>query len=83
MQLDFSNKDLQTLLSLYNQEMDKLNQKLLNGDSWEDVKPVRRNITELAIAIQKSHGHIVIGRTNSANPAEFPQTDEFNNQPVE
>jgi hypothetical protein len=81
MQLDFTNKDLQTLLTLYNQETEKLKEKLLNGESWENVKPVRRNITELGIAIQKSYGYIVSNK--SSNPAEFPQNNESSDQPVE
>lgn len=71
MQLDITNKDLQTLLALYDLESEKLNEKLLNGESWSNLKPVCRNITELAKAIQKQYGLIVTVRTNSANPAEF------------
>jgi len=56
MPLDITNTDLEILLTLYNQEIEKLKEKLLNGESWENLKPVRNIITELAIAIQKSHG---------------------------
>lgn len=78
MQLNITGSDLQTLLTLYNQEIEKLKEKLLNGETWENVKPVRRNITELAIAIQKSHGYNVAlaGRTNMANQEKSPQTDK-------
>jgi hypothetical protein len=83
MQLNIKGKDFQTLLVLYNQEIGSLNEKLLNGESWENLKSHRRNITELAIAIHKSHGHTVPERVISGNPAEFPQTDGVSQQPAE
>lgn len=83
MQLDIRNKDLQTLQTLYNQESEKLNEMLLKGESWNNLKPVCRNITELAKVIQKNYGVIVTTRTGSTNPAEFPQNDQIANQPVE
>lgn len=85
MQLDITNSDLQTLLALYNHEIDKLKEKLLNGETWEDVKPVRRNITELAIAIQKSHGYnVALGaKTNLPAQEKLPQADQLSSEIVE
>ena len=59
MQIETKDKDLSALLELYNKEIDILKSKLLNGIPWEELVPVRRNIIELAIAIQKSHNYIV------------------------
>ena len=84
MQLDITNTDLQTLLALYNQEIEKLKEKLLNGESWENLKPVRANITELAIAIQKSHGFNVAqaGPLNT-HPVVTVETGKLNTEVVE
>jgi hypothetical protein len=59
MQPDIEGKSLQTLLNLYNKEIDLLKQKLLNGESWDSLRDQRRNITELAISIHKLHNYIV------------------------
>ena len=56
MHIETKGKDLATLLHLYNQEINTLKSKLLNGIPWEKLVTTRRNITELAIAIHKSHG---------------------------
>jgi len=81
--MDIKGKDLPTLLALYNQEIDLLREKLLNGESWESLRNLRRNITELAIALQKSHQYIVTGNKTTGNPAEFPQSEDISGQPVE
>jgi hypothetical protein len=83
MQLDITNSDLQTLLALYNHEIDKLKEKLLNGESWENLKPVRTNITELAIAIQKAHGYNVALAGSINDPAQLPETNKLNSQLME
>ena len=83
MQLDITGRDLPTLLALYNQEMDNLREKLLDGESWDNLKANRRNITELAIAINKCHSQITSDRATNGNPAEFPQIDEVSQQPIE
>lgn len=59
MHTETSGKNLSALLDLYNKEIDTLKSKLLNGIPWEDLVAVRRNITELAIAIQKLHNYHV------------------------
>lgn len=81
MQLEIKDKDFHTLLVLYNQEIDTLKEKLLNGEAWDNLKSHRRNITELAVAIHKSYGYIVPNKMTSGNPAEFPQTENSSNQP--
>lgn len=85
MQLDISNSDLQTLLALYNQEIEKLKEKLLNGETWENVKPIRRNITELAIAIQKSHGYNVAvnSKTNQLGKEPVSQANHLSSEVAE
>jgi len=70
------------LLALYNQEIDTLKDKLLNGESWENLRNTRKNITELAIALHKSHNYIVPQTIYSQNPAEFPQSGEPSTQPI-
>lgn len=83
MQIDVTNKDLQTLLALYNHEVNQLREKLLTGEPWNELKQLRSNITELAKAIHKSHGFVVAGRMTSSNPAEFPKNETTTDQPVE
>ena len=74
MQPDITNTELETLLTLYNQEIEKLKEKLLNGESWENLRPIRSNITELAIAIQKSHGYnVALGGPVSSPYSISPQ----------
>jgi hypothetical protein len=75
--------DLETLQGLYNQQVDILQERLLNGELWEDLQAQRRDVTELAIAIQKLHNHSVSKNTRDGNPAEFPHTDHFSAEPVE
>lgn len=58
MKLSITNTDVPTLLSLYNQELDTLKAKLLNGESWENLSQHRKNITELAIAIHKNYSQM-------------------------
>ena len=78
MQLELKDKDLATLLALYNGEVDTLRAKLLNGEPWEELTQQRKRITELAIAIHKQH-HLVV----STNPAEFPQSKVSSEAPAE
>ncbi len=59
MSADLHNKDLSTLLAMYDQEVKKLENMLLEGKSWEEVQQMRRTITELAITIHKFHNYIV------------------------
>ena len=55
--MQIERKEISVLLEQYNQQIDTLKSKLLNGIPWEDLTTVRHNITELAIAIHKSHQH--------------------------
>ena len=55
MHIETKGKDISALLDRYNKEIDTLKSKLLNGVPWEELITVRTNITELAIAIHKSH----------------------------
>ena len=64
MHIETTGKDLSALLELYNKEIDTLKSKLLNGIPWEELVNVRRNITELAIAIYKLHNYKVGGKTH-------------------
>jgi hypothetical protein len=57
MDIETKGKDLSDLFDLYNKEIDTLKSKLLNGIPWEELVTVRRNITELAIAIHKSQNY--------------------------
>jgi hypothetical protein len=82
MQHDVTGKDYQSLLNLYNQKIDALKERLLNGESWENLKVQRRNITELAMALHKSFGHKFSQNIKLGNPAEFPQSDKTSEQPV-
>jgi flagellar biosynthesis chaperone FliJ len=50
-------KELSVLLDQYNQQIDTLKSKLLNGVSWEDLQTLRRSITQLGIAIQKTYDY--------------------------
>ena len=83
MQHDVAGKDYQSLLNLYNQEIDSLKHKLLNGESWESLKDQRRNITELAMALHKSYGHKFSKNLIFGNPAEFPHADKTCEQSAE
>jgi hypothetical protein len=64
MHIETTGKDLPALLELYNKEIDTLKSKLLNGIPWENLVNVRRNITELAIAIHKLHNYKVESKTH-------------------
>lgn len=56
---DLHNKELSALLAIYDQEVENLKSMLLEGKPWEELQIIRRNITELAIVIHKSHDYIV------------------------
>jgi hypothetical protein len=58
MQHLIKDRSFDTLFALYNQEIDTLKDKLLNGESWENLANTRRNITELAIALHRSHDYV-------------------------
>lgn len=64
MHIETTGKDLSALLELYNKEIDTLKSKLLNGIPWEELVNVRRNITELAIAIHKLHNYKAGNKTH-------------------
>jgi hypothetical protein len=81
MQPHIRGKDYQTLLTLYNHEVSILQEKLLSGASWEDLKNERRNITELAMALHRSYGHRFSQKMAFGNPAEFPQPDNILTNP--
>jgi hypothetical protein len=83
MQYDNVEKHYQALLNLYNLEIDTLKENLLNGEPWDNLKVLRRNITELAMALHKSYGHKFSQNVDWGNPAEFPQPDKTFEQPVE
>jgi len=82
MQVEFKGKDLPTLLALYNQEIDVLKSKLLNGVPWDELEPQRRNVTELAIAIHKSHNYIVAENVMNSHPAASPHSS-LSGEPAE
>jgi len=48
------NEYLEMLLKRYNNQMDLVKEKLLNGASWESLAEDRQKITELAAIICKS-----------------------------
>jgi hypothetical protein len=78
MHIQTNDKDLAALLVLYNQEIDTLKAKLLNGTPWEDLTHTRKNITELAIAIHKSHKYKLPEHSMASGAAAFsekPMTD--------
>lgn len=52
MQNQTNSKDIQSLLNRYNQEIDVLKEKLLNGESWDNLVENRNTVTQLAIALQ-------------------------------
>jgi hypothetical protein len=75
---DIEGESLQALLNLYNKEIDFLKQKLLNGESWENLRDQRRNITELAISIHKLHNYIVpekLIKNQTSNNFSEPPTE--------
>ena len=72
MQHQTPDNPLETLLALYNQEIDKLKEKLLNGETWEATKSIRNNITELAITLQQSYNYVLAGRAKPGSRALFP-----------
>ena len=63
---------LENLLALYNQEIDKLKEKLLNGETWEATKSIRKNITDLAITLQQSYNYVLAGPAKPGSRALFP-----------
>ena len=72
MQHPTPDNQLETLLALYNQEIDKLKDKLLNGETWEATKSIRNNITELGVTLQRSYNYILASPAKPASRAIFP-----------
>ena len=60
--------DLNILKTMYDKEAGVLKNALLNGASWDEVKELRRKVTEISIAIHKQ-------RYRSGNPAESSSRD--------
>jgi len=54
------NEDLEILLKQYNNQIDLLKEKLLNGVSWDQLVDDRTKITELAVSVRKSFTHNTI-----------------------
>ena len=72
MQHQIPDYPLETLLALYNQEIDKLKEKLLNGETWEATKSIRKNITDLAITLQQSYNYDLASPEKPGSRALFP-----------
>ena len=53
MQKNLKNLDVKSLKEIYSRESQLLKEALLKGASWEDVKEIRRKVTELSILIHK------------------------------
>jgi hypothetical protein len=70
MQIETNGKELASLLDQYNQQIDVLKSKLLNGISWEELAPIRKKITELAIAIHRIHNCKVPDVTEFSNSSQ-------------
>ena len=73
MKKDLKGLDLETLKKLYTVENNKLQEALINGSKWEDMKEQRTNVTELAIMIHKR-----MYPNFFDNPAEYPSRDGNN-----
>ncbi len=54
------NEDLEILLKQYNNQIDLLKEKLLNGVSWDQLVDDRTKITELSVSVRKSFTHNTI-----------------------
>jgi hypothetical protein len=67
MNLSTENADLPTLLHLYNQEIDILKSKLLSGESWENLKMHRKNVSRLAMALYRNCPQSADDRTEWAD----------------
>ena len=55
------NENLEILLKQYNNQMDLLKEKLLNGVSWDHLVDDRTKITKLAVSIHESFTQHTIG----------------------
>ena len=55
------NDDLDMLLRQYNNQIDLLKEKLLNGVSWDHLVDDRTKITKLAVSIHESFTQHTIG----------------------
>ena len=67
--------DLLTLKALHEKEADELNNALLRGADWEDVREMRQRVTDLAIAM---HEKRQLGVTD--HPASHPTRTNRNSQ---
>ena len=47
-------EDLETLLKQYNNQIDVVKEKLLNGVSWDHLADDRTKITKLGVAIRQT-----------------------------
>jgi hypothetical protein len=70
MEKDLRGLDLETLKKLYTVENSKLQEALINGSKWEDMKEQRTTVTELSIMIHKR-----MYPNFFDNPAEYPSRD--------
>ena len=71
MKNEWENLDINQLQHLYKESSRQLESSLLHGASWQEVRPQRQDVTDLAIAIYL--------RLNpkSVNPAEKSSRKEF------
>jgi len=72
MHYTIQHKNFQTLLTLYSEEIGKLNEKLLNGESWDNLHITTEDITQLAVAIHQLQSSSGSAAPRRGNPAEYP-----------
>ena len=65
MKNEFYDLDIDTLQTLYQQEVTRLKDELLSGASWDSLRDQKNRVTELAIVIHKKKYPLYF------NPAEF------------
>ena len=76
MNSEFHYLDIDALQALYQREVNRLKEQLLEGASRESVKDQKNKVTELAIIIHKKKYPLYF------NPAEFDSPrNETNNEP--
>jgi hypothetical protein len=61
---EYSRMDIIALRDLYNREMDKFKESLLNGTPWEELQQCRLTLTSLSVEL---HNRL---RPDGTNPAE-------------
>ena len=57
--------DLNTLKTMYEREAGELNERLLKGVSWDQLRDQRKTVTDLCIAMQ-------VIRTGTLPPSDHP-----------